>query len=216
MSTIKNHTLFNADKMIVKILKLINQVIQSDIKNLRTLKSLHGTVLTLKILDLNFAQVFYFTEQGIQANTEDFLDEKNTFNIQIQGDLKDFLTLLISKDARRATTQGLSFSGDPKSLQGLQSLLLNLAIDWAAVFEPWFDEYFLYHNFLKPGFTFLTSSIQSESKLETLKISIRDYLEDELDLLPRREQVEQFINEVDLIRSAVERAEARISLLGVE
>ena len=51
----------------------------------------------------------------------------------------------------------------------------------------------------------------SKQTLKTLGKDIAEYLQEETGDLPRREEVAQFINDVDELRDAVERTAARAS-----
>jgi ubiquinone biosynthesis protein UbiJ len=170
--------------IIKKLLDLINNLISRDIKHLKTLQELQDVQLHIEVFDLNISENIYFSQSGLSLDSN---LAKNFSSIDIQGDLKSFLSLIISQDPKRASQQGLVFAGDPKALQHLQHLLRNVGIDWEA------------------------QSPAHHTKLETLSMSISDYLKYEKNLVPTLGEIESFMDEVDQIRSAVERCEARIN-----
>ncbi len=59
------------------------------------------------------------------------------------------------------------------------------------------------------------SKAWSEKTLETLQLDMVEYLQEESQQLPRLDEVEQFIAGVDLIRSGVDRLEARVKRIEV-
>jgi len=58
-----------------------------------------------------------------------------------------------------------------------------------------------------------SSKAWSKNAIDTLQLNTAEYLQEESQQLPRRDEVDKFISSVDLIRSDIDRMEARVNRL---
>lgn len=142
-------------------------------------------------------------DDNITLSTEPLFSVATT----ITGSSKSFLILLLTKQANLAIKTGLEVSGNLNLAEKLQTRLFNYTIDWQAQLEKIFDPAVTYHiqqlgNWLKNNYTDFKDSLVH---------SIADYLLYENQLLVKKDNMDAYLKEIDQLRLAVDRIEARIN-----
>jgi len=127
----------------------------------------------------------------------------------VSGKASDLISLLLNPDSTPLANQALTISGDALFIQDLFSTLSALDVDWRDLLTPFFGD-------------ILTQEIgQMEEKARhwsldakfNLQRSVNEYLKDELRLVPDSEEVARFSDELDQLKMALDRANARALLL---
>jgi ubiquinone biosynthesis protein UbiJ len=166
---------------------------------------LEGKRVHITVTDMPLFYALYFNGYKINISTE----ETGCSDISIKGPTIALLSLALRKDRRRALELGLTIEGDLESAQILESLFLNLTLDWEEGLARFTNDVFAYQvgNFFR-GFKKrqqdLTSTLTKDSAL---------YLTQEIKILPAPEEIENWLDAVDTLRADIERAEARIKYL---
>ena len=103
----------------------------------------------------------------------------------------------------------LEIHGDVQLAKQLQKLMQDWEIDWEEWLARAFGDIPAYHlsNMLRTGFDYAQQSAQ------TLQTDLGEYFQYEARALPDRHAVQVFLHEIDDLRDAVERLDARIARL---
>ncbi len=178
---------------------LINQTLSLDPKASQFLKKLQGKKIEINI-NLSYSSKNFFIQfspLGIKCLHLTF----SSSDAIIRGPLHAYLHFARTRDPRGAAECGLSFTGDPETLETLQSLCSNLNIDWEEYLSQWTGDIFAHQI----G-TILRSAKRSQQVLlDNTQHSIAEYLTEEIKVLPTRGEVEEFLNNVDVLRANTER-----------
>ena len=126
------------------------------------------------------------------------------------------LTLRASPAALLKLTQGewvsspeLEIHGDIQLARLLQTLLQQWDYDWEEWLARAFGDIPAFHlsNMLRSGFAW------GQKTAEAVQTNLGEYLQYEAEALPNRHSTQQYLQEVDELRDAVERLDARIARL---
>jgi ubiquinone biosynthesis protein UbiJ len=99
--------------------------------------------------------------------------------------------------------------GDTGLAQRFQQIIRNLEIDWEEHLSHWFGD-MTAHKLVR--ILTQTSELLKETH-RTISMDISEYLRYEKDMLPDREEVEEYIAAVDVLRNDAERLQLRIARL---
>jgi len=99
--------------------------------------------------------------------------------------------------------------GDTDTAQAIQTLFLELDLDWEEAFSCITND-----SIAHTAFQIIKKARKRQQEFfDSLTHSTRDYLQEEGRLIPHSIELENFIRSVDTLRSDVDRCEARINRL---
>lgn len=191
-----------------KIATLVNYALALDPNAARYLKKLESNYLEIFFEDIEKTFFIYFTKVGIQFSLRKPNNLENT-DVRIYGSIKAFINLLLTKNPHQAAQLGLSYEGDFSTVEAAQQLFLSLDIDWVEAISPWTGD-ILAHAL---GQFVQHTKQKSRQLLKNTKESTTEYLQEESLILPTRMEVNHFMDQVDVLRSDVDRLDARLKLL---
>ncbi len=188
-----------------------NRLLRLDPQTLRRLGDIDGHVFCLQVLGAQErvgGQWYFFPSEGGFRVRREF-DGKP--DVTISGNLPSFLRLVGGERAAGVIRGGdMRISGDLELGQRFQRALKDFDVDWEEILSGYVGDS-LAHQVVRGGRAF---GRWRRNAAETLRADAREYLEEELRILPRREQVDSFVADVDRLRGDVDRLAARIARLG--
>lgn len=188
-----------------------NRLLRLDPQTLRRLGDIEGHVFCVQILaaqDRVGGQWYFFPSEGGFRIRREF-DGKP--DVTIAGTLPSFIRMVGGERAAGVIRSGhMQISGDLELGQRFQGVLKEFDVDWEEILSARVGD-ILAHKLVRSANAF---ERWRRLAAETLRADAREYLEEELRLLPRREQVDSFLAEVDRLRGDVDRLAARIARLG--
>lgn len=187
-----------------RIQHLLNKIILLDPESKNRLSKLDGKVVTiaLNMLDgINFQ--LHFNAHEIELQTSDFKKADTV----ITGTPLSLLHLSLSPTNRKKFfSEDVSIEGNIELGQEVIALFDELDIDWEEYASKWIGDVPA-HNIGR-----FAKKIRKFSKnlRETLYQNINEYTHEEIHLFPPREELQNFFQDVDVLRMDVDRLDARI------
>lgn len=161
------------------------------------LHNLTGTIAEFYCTDFPEHTIYVCFESNylsIIHSTPDNID------VKISGSLSQFINYAIYKDK-------ISVSGDIKVLQHLQHFIQNLNLDWEEELSKYTNDVIA-----NKAVTIIKSIYRHSKQISNnLQEMLTEYLEEEIKLLPTKYEINSFMREVDELRLAVDRIEAKIN-----
>ena len=168
-----------------------------------TMANLNGKSLAVKVEDLRLNYTFFFEGTTIQVSPD--------FDVQADARLSGraiALMLLASTEGPTGTMHkgGISFQGSPQVLLACQQALKAFNFDLEGALAQYVGKI--------PANKAMRPARQLKQVAKKCVVSSRDdwveFLTEEIHLVPPAEAVSDFCDEVDQLKQAVERLEARI------
>jgi len=185
--------------------ELINQVMRRDSRTPKRLAMLEGRRCRIEIRDIHMAFDMVFLRERIHL-TQSLSQIVDT---TLRAPLSTFLVLSTSdkKSSYRAASLGLVIEGDMEVAKAIQTLFLTFSVDWEEELSGLTGD-IVAHQWV----TYFRKIRQKKHAIvESLAYSISDYLQE--GALPSPVEVDNFLQQVDRIRSDIDRMENRIRLL---
>ena len=140
--------------------------------------------------------------------------ETELLNIQItasiSGNVSQLLPLILEKhDNRPLSNPALAITGDASFIQELHASLSNLDIDWEDFLTP------LLGNLLTNELSHMSNDIRNWSKQARVNMrrNVNEYLTEEEHIFPKKEQLDDFSEELDYLKIRIDRINAKASIL---
>ena len=184
----------------------MNQYLKLDPAANMQMAQLHGKVIAFELAGLGQTLYMIPGPAGVQilSRYEDEPDctlHGTPLALARMGNQKTSSDQLFSGD--------VMISGDTELGHRFGKILGGMSIDWEAQLAH-------YTGTLVAGDVagaFRDVAGWGRRSLDTLELDIQELLQKELKILPEREEIEQFLSEVDQVRDGIERLEARTTLL---
>ncbi len=128
----------------------------------------------------------------------------------IQGSSIEFITLALSKEsAKEFFSSQASISGNTETAQQFADLCKNLDLDWEECIAKCCGDTIAHTagNFMRNAASWHMKTAS------TFKQNLSEFIHDEISLLPRRADVELYLDSVDHLRNDFERLSARLQQL---
>lgn len=190
----------------------INHVLRYDPVALRQLGRSQGRLLAI-VIDGAIPVRVRVLDNGISLSAGNNYEETSAEAIAdatLSGSLSDFLALARADDkANTLINSAIDMDGDSEFAIGLTRVAQQLDIDWEAVIEPATGS-LLAHQ-LGKGLRGLLK--WGKSTAATYRVAVKDYLEDEAQLVTPKPLIAQFADDVDDLKLATDRLAARIERL---
>lgn len=185
---------------------LLNNYLHMDPASEKRLEELAGKNLKLSIKPITV--FFAFKKQKIQL-LEDIDNQK--IDATLEGYPLAFLQLHFSKKDQIPSLfkQDLTVSGDLDFGQEVRDLFSNLDIDWEEQLSKLTGD-IVAHQFANIIKSSITNVEQVSSSLQQ---SFTEYLQEEIKVLPCKEELEDFFDDIDRLRLRVDRLQAKLDQL---
>jgi ubiquinone biosynthesis protein UbiJ len=185
---------------------LLNQAIQLDPETPARLTPLHGKVIRMELLGLGGFLYFIPNSNGILILNEYEAQPDCT----LRGTLLDLMRMGKSIERTDQLFQGrIEIEGDTALAQAFGALLTDLDIDWEEQLSRVTGD-IAAHEIGKR----VRSVVNwAQSAKKTAEQNLKEYLQEELRLLPGNNELTAFLAEVDRLRDDTERLEVRLQRL---
>jgi ubiquinone biosynthesis protein UbiJ len=188
---------------------ITNRFLRLDPDTLRRLGDIQGRVICLRVQGAEGAGIslyFFPSEGGLQMRP----DYDDTADVTISGNPPAFLRLVMGERAQGVFANGeMQISGDLELGQRFQRILKKLDIDWEEIASRFVGDVLS----RKLGNVARGLRVWRRQAHATMREDAREYLQEEVRLLPRAEHLESFLDDVDRFRSDVDRLAQRIQRL---
>lgn len=189
-----------------KIQGAINHLLHQDTQTLGSIRELAGKIIAIEIAGPGFRIWLQFNNEGITLMKE----YAGKPQVTIKASPATFIGLLLSnKNKPVKSSPDMDISGDVVLAQDFQKIINNIDIDWEEQLSHWVGDTAAH----KLGRIFRHTREYIKETGKTLTLDISEYLRYEKDILPDRDEVEEFIADVDVLRNDAERIRQRIERL---
>ena len=128
----------------------------------------------------------------------------------ITGNVGQLLPLILEKrDNRPLSNPALAITGDASFIQELHASLSSLDIDWEDYLAP------LLGNLITNELSHISNDIRNWSKQASVNMrrNVNEYLIEEERIFPKKEQLDDFNEELDYLKIRIDRINAKASIL---
>ncbi|MBT4804408.1 MAG: hypothetical protein HON78_05390 [Legionellales bacterium] len=180
---------------------LEDEVLRSDILQFE------GALLIIDFIGIDFKLNIKFCENKVKLYDEEPLANSIT---TISATTFDFINVLREINSEEnITSSGLKISGDVAVVMKMIKVLKKTSIDWEQYLATKIGD--VPASFIGVGLK-AAREIFNNVTLSTGN-NIKDFIQDEIELVPEQEEIEFFSDEVDQLRDDVARLETRITQL---
>ena len=191
--------------------KAIAAVLRMDPDTQSRLSAIDGKVIKLNVVNPQFAILISVADGHISLD-QPLIDEHDegdsvTADTTISGSLSDLRSLMNSNDA--LFTGAVKIEGDIGVSHQLKQIVAKLDPDWQDAVSPYLGDGITHRlDVLQSGFTRWLKRTG-----EALRMNTGEYLQEEVELVAAESQVRVFSEDVDEVRAAADRLDARIRQL---
>lgn len=179
--------------------KTINRFIELDPETLQRLSPYRGYVFKIMLPDWKFCLYFHIQERGLQLSN--YYD--GSVNTTISSSFTALLKQTMSNQPQ--VNKEIKIEGDIEFAQNMLGALKNFQIDYEEYLSHFTGD-IIAHQMGRAARHF----VKTQKKVtHTLIEDFCDYLQEEGRYLPSREEVNDFIEDVYILRNDVERLQAR-------
>ena len=109
--------------------------------------------------------------------------------------------------ASARSMNGIEIRGDAEVARIFSELLSDINIDWEEYFSQYIGDVAAYNI----GLIFAELNNWAKHAKNSFVDNLSDYITEETDLLPSKEDIENFISQVDQLRDSIDRLDARLN-----
>lgn len=184
--------------------KLSATALQYDPGTRNSIKALSGRVLAIEVTQPQFT--LYLTVEQDRIRLPLAVD--TVPEASLRGSMTDLIALM-SRDSFSLADSGVTLQGSAQLVQQWRRVLHRLDIDWEEPLNNLVGD--LAGHPLAQGLRGLAGKMHRDTR--NLPVYLADYLTDELQLLVRHDEAELFFDDINQLRSATDRLEARLHRL---
>jgi ubiquinone biosynthesis protein UbiJ len=188
------------------IIKSLNRYLDCDPENAQQLASIENKKISIHLREFEKSVMFHVDHLRLQACQTDAVPADVTIDVSLKV-LPDFF--LGVDQTQLMKSGGIEINGDAHIASVLQNTFRAIEIDWEEILSNYVGDTVAHQ--VGVGVRKITE-IFAEKKA-TVQLDVRDYLQDNLQVVPTREEIDEFINEVDKVRAHLDRLEARVNRL---
>ena len=184
----------------------LSKALQYDAKTQALLAKLQGVRFQFQVHkpELNI------TLLPLSAGVQLLANDQAVADCKIEGSAQDFLAIARADDKTAALMSNqLNISGDTRKFMALQQVFDDLDIDWEAMIADQVGD--VVGHTLAEGLRFVGLFLKSTHQAN--QQSLRNYLREEGELLAHPIELEVFADDVDELRFATDRLDARLRQL---
>jgi len=185
--------------------EIFNAVLRQDERARAAACQLAGKTIALHIRDTQLTIYVQFEKEGVTLSTAPELKPQVTITAQPFI----FLSLLLNRDGTTGITPDLEVSGDTGLAQRFQDLLRDVEIDWEEHLARRIGDFPAH----QAGRLFRATHAYLRDVRRNLGMNLSEYLRYEQEILPTRNDVEDFVTAVGVLRDDAERLRQRLDRL---
>ena len=187
----------------------INLALVQDAPSQQKLSKLAGQQILIEVDDFKLLILIQILEQGVSLGLpEDVADAglDNRSDTHVKGPSSAYKKLL---DGDGFFDGDLRSQGNAQTLMTLHKVSANFELDWEGILADKIGD--MATSFIAP---LLRSKWQwSKTAGQSFKLNLIEYLQEEADLLPTKLEFNNFVEDLELMETALDRLEARMRFL---
>ena len=186
--------------------KFVNRAISLDVESSEKLSGLNGRSVSIEFINTSLKVRLLIIDSGIYLS--DATDHEA--DVRIRGTPTQLLNYLVAmQGSNDSRLNMIEVIGDVALAQKLQNIFRNIEIGWEEQLSHWGGDYVAH----KAGYIARKATKAFEDAKKTLKMDISEYLQYEKELLPIKNDVDDFNQSVDKLRNDVQRLKLRVERL---
>ncbi|OUR64127.1 hypothetical protein A9Q77_12185 [Marinomonas sp. 42_23_T18] len=187
----------------------INLALVQDAPSQQKLNKLAGQQILLEVDDFNLLIVIQILEQGLALSLpSDVEDAKldNRLDTHVRGPSSAYRKLL---EGDGFFDGDLRIQGNAQTLMTLHKVSANFELDWEGILADKIGD--MATSFIAP---LLRSKWQwGKHAAQSFKLNLVEYLQEEADLLPSKLEFNNFVEDLEMMETALDRLDARMRFL---
>jgi len=183
----------------------LNRLLKQDQDTLKKLSALQGKVIAFDISDLNLTFFLFPHSEGIQIQ---YLYQQQA-DTTLQGNALAFINMSLGDSTESFFSGDVRIKGDIELGQRFKRIFDQLDFDW----EEWLAAYTGDLIAFKAGSFVRELNAWGQDAINTLKLDVREYTQDEGNLAPHPEDIQKFVQDIGDLRDQTARLQARITRL---
>lgn len=180
----------------------INLVLKKDPATLEKFARLQDKVIAFELTELDLTFYLFPHTEGVQVQYI-FDGQADT---TLQGSPLAFINMSLGDASESFFSGEIRIKGDIELGQHFKRLIDQLDLDW----EEWLSEYTGDLIAFKAGSLIRDLNSWGKNTLKTLQLDAQEYLQDEGQLTPHSDELENFASNISQLRDQTARLEARI------
>lgn len=180
----------------------INLVLKQDPATLKKFSALQGKVIAFELSELDFTIYLFPHNEGVQIK---YLYQGQA-DTTLQGSPLAFINMSLGDSTDSFFSGDIRIKGDIELGQHFKRLLDQLDLDW----EEWLSNYTGDLVAFKAGSFIRNFNVWGKDALKILESDVREYLQDEGQLTPYFDEINNFTKEISQLRDDTARLEARV------
>jgi ubiquinone biosynthesis protein UbiJ len=197
----------NFERLIAFLLEnALNAYLSLDPDTAKHLRTISGKVIVLELTGLNVRLLARPLGDKVHIGAH-FGGEPD---VVICGSVLSLARLGLASDtAERPIKQGVEIRGDAEVGRIFREVLSGIEIDWEEFLAARMGDIPAHQvgNLISGSTAWLSETV------DKLSMDLSEYLQEEVRIVPTRVEVEQFMDEIDLLRADIDRLEARLERL---
>ncbi len=190
---------------VTQLQKALNHYLSLDPESAHKLQGLNHKVVTIELSGINISFQLYFIENQISIKHENFL-QANTI---IKGTPLRLLQMSLSKNRKQFFADDVAIEGDLELGQQVIDLFDQLEIDWEEYLSQWVGDVPAHQiGRLARGIKQWT-----EKTRQIFCENMNEYIHEEIEFFPPKEALNDFFEDIDILRMDADRIEARMQIL---
>ena len=186
--------------------QLFNAALHQDDNTRAEIQKLSGKVIRIEVAGPEIIVLLHFESGQVRFST----DTASKADVIIRAKPAAFIQLaLLRNEDHHGPAPELEIRGEAGLAQRFQHILNSLEIDWEEHLSRWVGDTAAH----KLGRIARQTRVCLQEARHTLGLDISEYLRYEKEMLPEREEVEEFITAVDNLRNDAERLRQRLERL---
>ena len=179
-------------------LSIINRFLSSE-KILKSIPDLLFTDLAEKIIKLRIDDISYDIYLELSENSITLSESSEEFDVEIKSSLANYLLFIISRGSSSYSSK-IIINGDVDTASKFNSILSDSENIKSIIAKLVGEKKFI---FLEKMYGLVSDNIGILSS--DMENSIRDYIVFDLDLVPTKDEINNYLNEVDDLNSRTEK-----------
>ena len=180
----------------------INLILKQDADTLEKFAALQGKTIAFELTDLDLTLYIFPHTEGIQVQ---YLYQGQA-DTTLQGNTLAFINMSLGDSTDSFFSGDIRIKGDLELGQKFNRIIKELDLDWEELLSHYTGDLVAF----KAGSLIRNFSAWGKKALQTLELDVREYVQDEGNLTPHSAELNQFADDISLLRNDTARLEARI------
>ena len=182
--------------------KALNTYLALDPDSKKRMRVLSGKSAVIELLPFHVRFYCIFEEESVRME----LGDHHSADVNISGTPFSLMGMWLSEDKKRFFTEDISIQGNAELGQQILAFFDELEIDWEEVLSHMVGDIPAHQTWC----AVTGVSKWTKRACKTMVQNLNEYVHEEAEYVPPREAVRDFFDEVDELRMAVDRLDARI------